>query len=129
MQNKITLVGMNKESRDYRRLVCEVAFSFGKRLEEAVGADAYLAIVEQNAERGNDCCCASHDHCDANEVMDAAMAAHGIAQPDTDDYDMDTQPDMFHDADEAHTELWNAAWSHWKNNSMALLLDPGFRVK
>lgn len=128
MQNKITLVGMNKESRDYRRLVCEVAFSFGKRLEEAVGADAYLAIVAQNAKDLDDCC-ASHDHCDANVIMEAAMNAHGIAQPDVSEFDMEVWSDVFHERDEAYTELWNAAWDHWKNNSMGLLLDPGFRVK
>ena len=111
------LVSLDRNSRDYRRLVCTVAFAFGRKLREQLGEDKYLELVVENGKRA-DGSCASHDFCDANVLMDAALASEGVTSPDAEDCA------DFHDCDEAYTELWNAAWDMWKANAVAQLVDP-----
>jgi hypothetical protein len=88
-------------------LIGRVAGKFADLLFDDIGADRFQRVRLVNADyRPDEGICASHDHCDANMVMEAAMQSVGIETmpsyraelPDT-----DSMP-------EAVLKLWNAAW-------------------
>ena len=72
---------------------------FIRMLEEEVGSEALAAIHAENRHRrnaGDEDSCASHDHIDANEIMEIAFERI-VGRP----------TDAASDADAA---LWSAAW-------------------
>ena len=50
------------------RLAC----AFSAAMRQAVSSDDLRNIIESNRRSGAHCCCASHDYCDAPEVMRSA---------------------------------------------------------
>lgn len=72
-----------------------LASTFARLLAEALGTKTMREVVRRNAAR-NDTTCASHDFCDANEVMAEAFSKT-----------VGREIDLESDAD---TSLWNAAW-------------------
>ena len=82
-----------------------IARAFDARLKAAIGPDNYRAVIDLNG-RPDSLGCASHDYCDANEVMDAAFS---------DVMGRSTIPDdeeAF--ISEEDTDLWNRAWDAWR---------------
>lgn len=77
-----------------------VAEQFIHLLREQLGGETLYKIVEANDTIPAGCC-ASHDYCDANMVMDAAMRSLGI---DPLPEDEDGMPDWVN-------ELWNRSWA------------------
>lgn len=78
-----------------------------KMLEELKPALCRL-VDETNAARGEDGTCATHDWCDANEVMDDALKSLGVHMyPEQEDW-----PDDWNGPEQAVVDLWNAAWTH-----------------
>lgn len=89
-----------------------VAHAFLEQLREDIGEDDFREVVRKQKEVPIAGVCYSHDYCDANMTMDAAMASVGIvALPD----DEDGMPDRVAD-------LWNAAWDHAKTRMEAMTL-------
>ena len=85
------------------RLVARIAFRFDSHLRHELSAGDYEEVCHRNAvaaESGDLNTCASHDFCDANMVMCDAMM------------DCGQTPD-----DDACRDLWNAAWSLWKEST------------
>lgn len=78
-----------------------VAKAFSKLLAEDLGEETMRQVVERNRTPEYRDVCASHDFCDANEVMTEAMEAHGL--------------DPFKNVD-----LWSAAWDEAKQNEFYL---------
>lgn len=75
-----------------------IARKFDELLKSLVGEDNYREIVQKNrTPEYSTGCCASHDYCDANLVMNAAVYACGI-DPDTDE----------------GNSLWNRSWEAWR---------------
>jgi hypothetical protein len=83
-----------------------VARKFSQLLRKEMQADLDIAIKRNRAERDHGVC-HTHDFCDANMVMDAAMRACGI-DPDK-AKDEDGEPIEPFDAE--FTALWNEAWN------------------
>lgn len=53
-------------------LVLSLAVVFSTKLYETIGIDNLKKVVNENNKR-NDDSCASHDYCDANEIMIASI--------------------------------------------------------
>lgn len=86
-------------------LKMRVARSFSAGLLKRLGKEKMAEVVRRN-KTGAGGTCASHDFCDANMVMDAAMGEHGYGSGDW--------PDSAYLTD--HAELWSAAWDLAKEN-------------
>ena len=81
----------------------QVASAFGRLLRETIGININDVIARNKANEGDNAC-ASHDFCDANMVMDAAIKeCTGVEASD-------------HLNDDAVLALWNAAWNVAKAN-------------
>lgn len=82
----------------------QLADAFKRHMQEELGLDLCFEVDRENKRRGDDGTCASHDHCDANMVMDAAAQGLGVHMfPDD-------APEDF-EVDQEVVDLWNAAWS------------------
>lgn len=87
-----------------------VAHAFLCQLRDDIGEADFMEVVRKEKEAPVSGVCYSHDYCDANMTMDAAMASVGIvALPD----DEDGMPDGV-------VALWNAAWGHAKRRMAAM---------
>ena len=80
--------------------VTKLASRFSWMLTEELGVETRKAIAAENARRSEpsraDSSCASHDHCDANEVMAAAFKSA-----------LGTKVNV---GNATHTAIWNDAW-------------------
>lgn len=87
-----------------RELVVAIGEEFGRALLKEIGDDRYNATVEANRNETAKHICHSHDHCDANMVMDEAWRKiMGRASLIQDDYD---------------AQLWSDAWGYWKQQAI-----------
>ena len=77
----------------------QIADAFVRLLRQTLTREEFAEMQRRNAtpEYRDTGCCASHDFCDANEVMDAAFRACGIVIDDLGD-------------DDNHAR-WNRAWN------------------
>lgn len=83
-----------------------LAIKFSLLLLEDIGPVALKIAVEQNKDLAYADCCASHNHCDANMVMLAAVCSYGY-----------TEDDVFeNDCDNEISRMWNKAWDIAKAN-------------
>ncbi len=53
-----------------------IAYAFAELLAEEIGKENYRIVVNRNDPKSS--VCLSHDYCDANMVMEAAVNSHGI---------------------------------------------------
>lgn len=91
----------------------QVAQAFLRQLREDIGEESFAEVCRLQAERPIHGVCYSHDYCDANMTMDAALASLGVvALPD----DEDGMPDWV-------VDLWNASWDEAKALMTAKPLD------
>lgn len=82
----------------------QVAQAFLRQLREDIGEQSFAEVCRLQAESPIAGVCYSHDYCDANMTMDAALASLGVvALPD----DEDGMPDWV-------VDLWNASWDEAK---------------
>lgn len=82
----------------------QVAQAFLRQLREDVGEQNFAEVCRLQAESPIAGVCYSHDYCDANMTMDAALASLGVvALPD----DEDGMPYWV-------VDLWNASWDEAK---------------
>jgi hypothetical protein len=83
-----------------------VATTFAVCLHTEIGTANYLAVLRENAVRnanGNgDGSCASQDHCDANMLMEEAMALCGVDRDGC--------------CKHCVTDLWNLSWNLFSHN-------------
>lgn len=90
-----------------------IATTFAEHLHGELGTLYFLAVLRENAIRNvktpNHMTCASHDYCDANMVMDAALASHGSRWSDGHEDDDAAQQ-------EVRARLWNDAWNLFTAN-------------
>lgn len=98
------------------RIVAE-QFLFELALE--IGADNYFTVRQRNIAETEDGICHSHDFCDANMVMDAAMRALGI---DPLPEDEDGMPEWVN-------ELWNNSWDIAKESMRLRNSENSYPVK
>ena len=83
-----------------------LADAFSAALRDELHEGIIDTIVERNRTPEYAGCCASHDFCDANMVMDAAIEGilgHGLFE----------DPRLYDEEDgltQEGTDLWNAAW-------------------
>lgn len=90
----------------------QLARRFSAMLLEDLGKDLMARVNERNAqpEYAETDSCASHDFCDANMVMLAAIESFGF-----------TDDDVFeNDCDNPLQKLWNEAWTLAKTNKFYL---------
>lgn len=84
-----------------------LARKFAELLAEDIGDAAMAEVVRRNGtvdyDEGS---CASHDFCDANMVMLAAVESFGYSDDDVFENDCDNEVQ----------KLWNAAWDFAKSN-------------
>ena len=78
----------------------QLAERFSRLLLEELGNETMSAVNEANSMENLAGSCATHDHCDANMVMYAAMQQLDADAP---------APWDFQDED---AKLWNEAWQH-----------------
>lgn len=89
-----------------------VAHAFLEQLREDLGEADFKEVLRKQREEPIEGVCHSHDYCDANMAMDAAMASVGIvALPEGED-----------DLPDRVVDLWNAAWDHAKTRMGAMIL-------
>jgi hypothetical protein len=74
-----------------------IAADFAARVRDYVGLSSFHAIRELNAAWQSDCVCASHDYCDSNEFLFAALC--------------DAVPGLFEASEAEDTESVYAAMS------------------
>jgi len=72
-----------------------IAAAFSRILRDTLTKDEMDEVIERNRSLINTSSCASHDFCDANELMAEAFTEIGI------DFDIDNDEQRL---------LWNAAW-------------------
>lgn len=72
-----------------------LGYAFAEQLLADIGMDNLKEVVRRNATPEYVRCCASHDFCDANMSMDAALKKHGIDGL-------------------KNTDLWNKVWEYAK---------------
>lgn len=83
-----------------------LAIKFSLLLIEDLGAETVAEAVKRNKTAEYADCCASHDFCDANMVMLAAVCSYGY-----------TEDDVFeNDCDNEVQRMWNKAWDLAKAN-------------
>lgn len=78
----------------------QVSKAFRRLMQEELGSYKCTLIDHANDLRGDDGTCASHDHCDANMVMEAAFRSLGVEVLGESGVTDDT------------CLLWNKAWDH-----------------
>jgi len=82
----------------------QVAEAFIKQLREDITAEEFTELVTKQKEDPIEGVCYSHDYCDANMTMDAALASLGVvALPDDED-----------GMSQEVCDLWNASWDRAK---------------
>ncbi len=81
-----------------------IAKEFSRLLLAEIGRESLAEVVRLNGDGSGGTSCASHDFCDPNELMDAAMNKYG--------YGSDRWPDSAALAD--HAALWSASWAEAK---------------
>lgn len=87
-----------------------VAHAFVRQLLADIGEADFKEVLRKQREEPIEGVCHSHDYCDANMTMDAAMASVGVvALPEDEDGMSD-----------AVVDLWNAAWDHAKLRMAAM---------
>lgn len=87
-----------------RPTTSQVAQAFIRQLREDIGEENFAEVCRLQAEHPIHGVRYSHDYCDANMTMDAALASLGVvALPD----DEDGMPDWV-------VDLWNASWDEAK---------------
>lgn len=90
-----------------------IATTFAQHLLREIGTNYYLCVLRENAIQNrklpHNGACASHDYCDANMVMDAALASHGSLWSDGHEDDDAAQQEVRH-------RLWNEAWCLFTDN-------------
>lgn len=95
-----------RQKRRLSHITADVmADKFVTLLKETLGPDTYAQVIARNMTIEYEGCCASHDFCDANEVMDAAFKS--LAGFST----CDTGGDGIGCMSEECTALWNEAWT------------------
>ena len=80
----------------------KLAKKFSKALENEIGKQNLLKVVAENKAETDSSICHSHDYCDANMVMDAALRAEGIR------LEVPTSA--------ADVKTWNKVWDAAKAN-------------
>lgn len=83
-----------------------LAKAFDAELRGEIGAQSYAEVIRLNRTPEYNCACASHDFCDANEIMDAAFVSVTGRSTIPDDEDAFIS--------EENTDLWNRAWDAWR---------------
>lgn len=73
-----------------------LAVEFSKTLRAVLSSQEMEQVIARNQEESNPHVCHSHDFCDANMVMDAALGSLGVEDPDV--------------SDPVVVSLWNQAW-------------------
>lgn len=82
----------------------QVAEAFIKQLREDITVEEFAELVIKQKEDPIEGVCYSHDYCDANMTMDAALASLGVvALPDDED-----------GMSQEVCDLWNASWDRAK---------------
>ena len=82
----------------------DVAKAFVAQLQKDISADEFAQVVALQKSNPIEGVCHSHDFCDANMTMDAALESLGVqALPDTDEGMSDEV-----------SALWNASWDKAK---------------
>lgn len=89
----------------------ELAEEFAAALLLSIGEEALKQVIERNAAH-SDSACASHDFCDANEVMLKAVTQFGP-------WDVDEVIQ-----DPAWCTLWGDAWDLAKAEKFTWILEP-----
>lgn len=84
----------------------QVSKAFRLKMQAELGFQVCTVIDHENALRGNDGTCATHDYCDANMVMDDTLQSLGVVM-----FPEDAPDDWAGPAQEV-VDLWNAAWTH-----------------
>ena len=83
-----------------------IARAFDAKLRADIGAESYAEVIQRNRTPEYVCTCASHDYCDANEIMDAAfLIVMGRSTIPDDEEAFISQEDA---------DLWNRAWDAWR---------------
>lgn len=84
-----------------------IADEFSGLLLSEIGRAKFDDVIERN--QSDAICCASHDHCDANMVMDTAfrvVVGRGCTLPS------DVESDLsLASRERSDVALWNAAWN------------------
>ena len=83
-----------------------LAEKFSEFLREDLGREKMLLVVERNRTAEYEGACASHDFCDANEVMLAAL----------EDFGFDADDVFENDCDNPVQARWNEAWDEARQN-------------
>lgn len=84
----------------------KVALAFAQHLHATLADSEMLDVLVSNRHEPSSIVCHSHDFCDANMVMDAAMRSLGV----------DPLPEGQDGMPEAVQALWNEAWEIAKDN-------------
>lgn len=84
----------------------QVSKAFRKQMQATLTSYQLNLADTINAMRGDDGSCATHDFCDANEVMDEALQSFGVFMYP------DDVPDDWNGPEQAVVDLWNASWDH-----------------
>lgn len=82
--------------------VNQIAAKFSQLLADHLTREQHAEMINRNFTSGYAGACASHDFCDANEVMAEAFQTVTGREPDP--------------ADDADATVWNAAWSAARAN-------------
>lgn len=95
---------MTSETMTPDQIIARVGQRFSEMLREAIGPEQFAEVQRRNAAEPRATVCHSHDFCDANEVMAAAMREVVGTAPydDADASDEQTQ---------GLVDIWNAAWT------------------
>ena len=92
----------------------QVSEAFRKQMQATLTADELGVADRINRLRGENGSCATHDFCDANEVMDEALQSLGVhIYPDD-------VPDDWNGPKQEVVDLWNAAWTHVRRRGFSL---------
>ena len=84
----------------------QLAAKFAELLRGCLGDDKIAEVVRLNRTPEYTECCASHDFCDANEVMGEAFALCGVKTF------VDCSPESSHEEEYATAmKLWDNAWT------------------
>lgn len=83
-----------------------LAKAFDAELRAGIGAESYAEVIRRNRTPEYDGACASHDFCDANEIMDTAFVSVMGRSTIPDDEDAFIS--------EEDTDLWNRTWNAWR---------------
>lgn len=80
----------------------DIARRFIQEVRSELTVEQLQEVVEKNSTEAYEGCCATHDFCDANLLMEAAWISLGLKTP------------IEHDAEDIETskvyDKWNEAW-------------------